>query len=80
VHVAAGRGEIDPGGDEDGANFWPLFWGLIGGGAGLTALLALLAATLRLPGRDRPQPWPVIEETPRHREESGTHLLVAGRK
>jgi hypothetical protein len=62
------------------ANFWPMFWGLIGGGAGLTVLLALLAATLRLPRRDRQQPGPVIEVAPRHREESGTHLLVAGRK
>jgi hypothetical protein len=61
-------------------NFWPMFWGLIGGGAALTALLALLAATLRLPRRDRQQPRPVIEVAPRHREESGTHQLVAGRK
>lgn len=62
------------------ANFWSLFWGLVGGGAGLTALLALLAATLRLPQRDRQQPMPAMEVAPRYREESGTHLLVAGRK
>jgi len=27
------------------ADFWPLFWGVIGGGAGLTALLSLFIAT-----------------------------------
>ena len=26
------------------ADFWPLFWGVIGGGAGLTGLLSLVAA------------------------------------
>jgi hypothetical protein len=27
------------------ADFWPLFWAVIGGGAGLTAVLSLFATT-----------------------------------
>jgi hypothetical protein len=62
------------------ANFWPLFWGIVGGGAVLTALLSLLAATARLPRRHHRPPLTVTEVTPRHHEETGKHLLTAGPK
>ncbi|HEX4257044.1 MAG TPA: hypothetical protein VH089_18275 [Streptosporangiaceae bacterium] len=41
------------------ADFWPLFWGVIGGGAGLTGLLSLFATSL---GRGRRRPVPVPAE------------------
>jgi len=41
------------------ANFWPLFWAVLGGGAVLTVLLTLLVATVRMPGR---QPALVVAE------------------
>jgi hypothetical protein len=31
------------------ADFWPLFWAVIGGGAGLTAVLSLFATTVVRP-------------------------------
>jgi hypothetical protein len=33
------------------ADFWPLFWAVIGGGAGLTAVLSLFASTAQRPHR-----------------------------
>ena len=48
------------------AGFWPLFWGVIGGGAGLTGLLSLVAATVG-PGHRRPAPVPA--EVTRHRRD-----------
>jgi hypothetical protein len=62
------------------SNFWPLFGGLTGGGAALTAVLSLLAATVHRPRNHRGQPLTLIESVPRHHEVAGQHLLVAGRK
>jgi hypothetical protein len=62
------------------ANFWPLFWGLVGGGAALTALLSLLAAFVRRPQQHSRQPLTVIDVPPADREEAGRHLVAAGQK
>jgi hypothetical protein len=45
------------------ADFWPLFWAVIAGGAGLTALLSLFVATVGQP-RHAQAPAPV--ELPAH--------------
>jgi hypothetical protein len=62
------------------ANFWPLFWGLVGGGAALTALLSLLAALVRRPQQHSRQPLTVNDVPPDDREEAGRHLVAAGQK
>jgi hypothetical protein len=49
-------------------DFWPLFWAVIGGGAGLTALLSLVVATAGQAHRHQ-APVPV-EATPRRRDEA----------
>jgi hypothetical protein len=59
------------------ANFWPLFWGLVGGGA---ALLSLLAAYVRRPQHHDRQPLTVIDVPPRDHEEVGKHLVAAGQR
>jgi hypothetical protein len=58
------------------ANFWPLFWAVIGGGAALTVLLSLLVATVPLPRPHRRQQLTVIEEAPRYHEETGQHMMA----
>ena len=62
------------------ADFWPLFWGLVGGGAALTALLSLLAAYVRRPQQHSHQPLTVIDVPPADREEAGRHLVGAGQR
>jgi hypothetical protein len=50
------------------ADFWPLFWGVIGGGAGLTGLLSLFATSLSQ-GHRRPVPVPA-EVTPHRHDQA----------
>jgi hypothetical protein len=50
------------------ADFWPLFWAVIGGGAGLTALLSLVVATAGQAHRHQ-APVPA-EAAPRRREQA----------
>ena len=57
------------------ADFWPLFWGVIGGGAGLTGLLSLLAAPASQ-GHRRQAPAPA-EVTPRRHGESAQPARAA---
>jgi hypothetical protein len=49
------------------ADFWPLFWGVIGGGAGLTGLLSLVAANVGQ-GHRRLAPVPAEVTPHRHHE------------
>jgi hypothetical protein len=58
------------------ADFWPLFWGVIGGGAGLTGLLTLFVAG---PGQSHRQQTPrPAEATPhRHDEAAAPHATPA---
>ena len=50
------------------ADFWPVFWAVIGGGAALTGLLSLLVATV---GRTHRQQAPVpVEAAPRRSDET----------
>jgi hypothetical protein len=49
------------------ADFWPLFWAVIGGGAGLTAVLSLFAGTVQRPHR-APVSLPVETGAPRAHE------------
>ncbi len=49
------------------ADFWPLFWAVIGGGAGLTAVLSLFASTAHRPHRS-PTAAPVEPAAPRAHE------------
>jgi hypothetical protein len=46
------------------ADFWPLFWAVIGGGAGLTAMLSLFATTAQRP-HHAPTAVPIETATPR---------------
>ena len=57
------------------AAFWPLFWGVIGGGAGLTGLLSLFAADLSQ-GHRRQAPVPA-EVTPRRHDEAAAPARAA---
>jgi hypothetical protein len=57
------------------ADFWPLFWGVIGGGAGLTGLLSLFAANASQ-GHRRQAPVPA-EVTPRRHDESAQPARAA---
>jgi hypothetical protein len=57
------------------ADFWPLFWGVIGGGAGLTGLLSLFAASAGQ-GHRRQAPVPA-EVTPRRRDEAAAPARAA---
>jgi hypothetical protein len=50
------------------ADFWPLFWAVIGGGAGLTALLTLVVATVGQAHRHQ-APVPA-EVSPHHHDEA----------
>ena len=52
------------------ADFWPLFWGVIGGGAGLTGLLSLVAANV---GQGHRRPAPVPAEVTPHRHHEPAH-------
>ena len=57
------------------ADFWPLFWAVIGGGAGLTGLLSLAAATM---GQDHRRQAPVpAEVTPRRHDEAAAPARAA---
>lgn len=47
------------------ADFWPLFWAVIGGGAGLTGLLSLVAGTMGR-GQHRQAPVPAEVASRRH--------------
>jgi hypothetical protein len=58
------------------ANFWPLFWAVIGAGAALTVLLSLLAATAPLPRRHRRPQLTAIEEAPRYPEETSQRMMA----
>ncbi len=57
------------------ADFWPLFWGVIGGGAGLTGLLSLFAAGPSQ-GRRRQAPVPA-EVTPRRHDQAAAPARAA---
>ena len=57
------------------ADFWPLFWGVIGGGAGLTGLLSLFAASAGQ-GHRRQAPVPA-EVTPRRHDEPAAPARAA---
>jgi hypothetical protein len=57
-------------------DFWPLFWGIIGGAAALTVVLSLLAASLPLPRWPRRRPATVVEMARHHREEPGERPLA----
>lgn len=58
------------------ADFWPLFWGLIGGGAALTVLVTLFVATL--PARPvRRRPSEAAAGTAPGRGDGGRHLPSA---
>jgi predicted lysophospholipase L1 biosynthesis ABC-type transport system permease subunit len=59
------------------SEFWPLFWGVAGGGAALTVLLSLLVAIVPLPRRHRRQPLTVNGEAPRHHEDAGQRMMAA---
>lgn len=54
------------------ADFWPLFWAVIGGGAGLTAVLSLFASTAKRPHR-APTAVPAETATPRAHEPARHH-------
>jgi hypothetical protein len=57
------------------ADFWPLFWGVIGGGAGLTGLLSLVAADVSQSHR---RPAPVSAEVaPRRHDEAAQPARAA---
>jgi hypothetical protein len=57
------------------ADFWPLFWAVIGGGAVLTGLLSLLVATV---GRTHRRQAPVpVEASPRRTEEAAQPARAA---
>ena len=57
------------------ADFWPLFWAVIGGGAGLTGLLSLAAATM---GQGHRRPARVAAEvSPRRPDEAATPARAA---
>ena len=60
------------------ADFWPLFWAVLGGGAALTVLLALLVATVRLPRHHHRPTLPQTATAPRHYELHRRHLVAAG--
>jgi hypothetical protein len=55
------------------ADFWPLLWAVIGGGAGLTALLSLFASTAQRPDR-APAALPAEPAAPRAHEPAAPRL------
>jgi hypothetical protein len=62
-----------------GSGFWPLFWGVTGGGAALAVLLSLFAAEAPLPRRHRRRSAAVIELRPR-RDETARPAAAAAQK
>ena len=58
------------------ADFWPLFWGVIGGGAGLTGLLSLFAANVSQ-GHRRPTPVPAEVTPRRHHQDAAAPARAA---
>ncbi len=59
------------------ADFWPLFWGVIGGGAGLTGLLTLFVA-----GSSQSHRWQAprpAEATPRRHDEAAAPTAAPAR-
>ncbi len=60
------------------SSFWPLFWGVLGGGAALTVLLPALLADAPLPRRHG-RTATVIELRP-HRDEKDAHPAAAAHK
>jgi hypothetical protein len=61
------------------ADFWPLFWAVIGGGAGLTGLLTLFAAgTSPSHRRQAPAPRPAeVTPAPRRHPEPAAPARAA---
>ena len=59
------------------ADFWPLFWGVIGGGASLTGLLSLVAANI---GQGHRRPAPVPAEVTPHRHHEPTQPRPAAER
>jgi hypothetical protein len=55
------------------ADFWPLFWAVIGGGAGLTAVLSLFVATAQRPHR-APTARPAETAAPRAHQPAPHHV------
>jgi hypothetical protein len=62
------------------SDFWPLFWGILGAGFAVTAMVSLLVASIRLPRVHRRPPLTTAEAAPRHHEEAEERVLVGGRK
>lgn len=60
------------------SSFWPLFWGIIGGGALLTVLIPALLADLPAPRRDRRTA--TVTELRSRRHQSDRHLAATARK
>ncbi len=61
-------------------DFWPLFWGILGGAAVLTVALSLLVASVPPSRSHRWPPARVIEMPRRHREEPGQQAFAAGQR
>jgi len=60
------------------SSFWPLFWGIIGGGAALAVLVPVLLAGTPLPRRPG-RTASVIELRP-HRDEPDARLAATAHK
>jgi len=57
-----------------GTNFWPLFWTVVGAGAGITVILSLLVAVIPVARHDRQRPVPVA---PLRRHAHSSHTQAA---